>query len=108
MLSIRGVLETLVLAVVEDQPLHGYGIAARLEELGAGEVQGGTLYPVLKKLSNAGWIEADWSMGDHGPAKKIYRLTDEGVVALREQRSSWAQTRDMVDSILAIESEVAR
>lgn len=106
MLSIRGVLETLVLAVVEDQPLHGYGIAARLEELGAGEVQGGTLYPVLKKLSNAGWIEADWSMGDHGPAKKIYQLTDEGVVALREQRSSWAQTRDMVDSILAIESGV--
>ena len=95
-----------MLAVVEDQPLHGYGIAARLEELGAGEVQGGTLYPVLKKLSNAGWIEADWSMGDHGPAKKIYRLTDEGVVALREQRSSWAQTRDMVDSILAIESGV--
>ena len=88
MLSIRGVLETLVLAVVEDQPLDDYGIAARLEELGAGEVQGGTLYPVLKKLSNAGWIEADWSMGDHGPAKKIYRLTDDGVVALDEQRGS--------------------
>ena len=106
MLSIRGVLETLVLAVVEQEPLHGYGIAARLEEMGAGEVQGGTLYPVLKKLSTAGWIEADWSMGDHGPAKKIYRLTSEGKAALGEQRGDWAETRDVVDSILAVESGV--
>lgn len=106
MLSIRGVLETLVLAVVEQEPLHGYGISARLEEMGAGEVQGGTLYPVLKKLSNARLIEADWSMGDSGPAKKVYRLTKEGKAALREQRGDWVETRDVVDSILATESGV--
>lgn len=107
MLSIRGVLETLVLAVVEHEPLHGYGIAARLEELGAGEVQGGTLYPILKKLSTGGLIEADWNIGDSGPAKKVYRLTPDGTSALSEQRVAWSATRDIVDSILAVESGVS-
>lgn len=106
MLSIRGVLETLVLAVVEQEPLHGYGIASRLNGLGAGEIQGGTLYPVLKKLSNAGWIEADWSVGDHGPAKKIYKITTAGEAALVEHRAGWRETRDVVDSILALRSVV--
>ena len=104
MIPIRGVLDSLVLAVLADAPAHGYAISARLEELGAGEIAGGTLYPVLKKLDKAGFINADWELGESGPARKVYLLTKEGKAHLAEQRTAWQQTRAMVDQILLNES----
>ncbi len=97
-----------MLAVLLEEPAHGYAISGRLEELGAGEVAGGTLYPVLKKLKTAGHIAAEWEIGESGPARKVYELTAEGRAHLIEQQDDWRQTKTVVDRILLAQGAKVR
>ncbi len=90
----------LVLAVLDNESLHGYGIAARLEEAGAGTVAGGTLYPVLKRLLAGGLVNAEWETGGHGPARKVYSLTPSGRGDLARHRQEWLRTHQAVSRVL--------
>lgn len=95
-------LESLVLGVLQDEPLHGYEIAKRIKQLSATalSVGEGQLYPALHKLERDGYIEAEWVPQEGKPPRKVYRLTEEGNGALVEHRREWARFADGVAAIL--------
>ena len=86
---LRGVLDLCVLAVLDDGPTYGYAIAARLEELGIGQPKGGTLYPLLGRLEQAGHVTSQWQPGEGGPGRKYFLLTPDGRAHLRAQARAW-------------------
>jgi PadR family transcriptional regulator PadR len=87
----RGVLDLCVLSILSGQELHGYAIASLLEQAGLGAVKGGTLYPLLARMLAAGYIDARWEPGEHGPGRKYYELTPAGRELLREQGLAWEE-----------------
>lgn len=87
---LRGVLGVCVLRVLEDGPTYGYAIAGRLQEAGLGAVKGGTLYPLLGRLEEAGWVEVEWRPGQGGPGRKFYALTASGRAEAQHQAERWS------------------
>lgn len=75
---VRASLELAVLGCLLDAPLHGYGIAQQLEQRGFGRLKGGSLYPVLSHLEQAGHVETAWEQGAVGPGRKNYSITKAG------------------------------
>ncbi|PWR05057.1 PadR family transcriptional regulator [Micromonospora acroterricola] len=86
---LRGVLDICVLALLRERESYGYQLAQALDAAGVGPIQGGTLYPVLLRLQRTGLVTARWREGSAGPARKYYRLTDDGHAALRQGGSDW-------------------
>ena len=80
-----------VLALLARRESYGYQLAQSLDEAGIGPIQGGTLYPVLLRLQRTGLVVAHWREGAAGPARKYYRITDEGRVALDHGGRDWRQ-----------------
>jgi PadR family transcriptional regulator PadR len=86
---LRGALGVCVLHVVSHGATYGYAIASALSEAGFGTVKGGTLYPLLARLEEAGHLDVDWRAGDGGPGRKFYTLTPSGAAHAAEQRDAW-------------------
>ena len=86
---VRAAMGTALLAVLNEEPLHGYAIAERLAERGLGRPKGGSLYPLLNSLEQQGAVEASWSQGDSGPGRRTYRLTGAGRERLSREREDW-------------------
>jgi PadR family transcriptional regulator PadR len=86
---LRGVLDLCVLALVLGRESYGYEITRSLVGSGLGPIQGGTLYPILTRLRHGGLIAARWRGGESGPARKYYRITPAGEVALRAAVADW-------------------
>jgi transcriptional regulator len=99
----QGTIDLLVLKAVALGPLHGYGIAQRLQQLSRDviQVQQGTLYPALHRLENRGWLAAEWKESDTGREAKFYRLTRKGRAQLTTEQASWERLSDAVGLILA-------
>jgi PadR family transcriptional regulator, regulatory protein PadR len=98
---LRGVLGVCVLRILLEGPSYGYAITRRLADAGLGSVKGGTLYPLLGRLEEAGHLEVEWRAGEGGPGRKFYALTDRGRVHAGEQATRWADftttTRRLTD-----------
>ena len=75
---VRAALEPAILGALTAGPLHGYGIAQTLAARGFGTLRGGSLYPVLARLEEAGHVSTRWVEGKGGPGRKDYALTDAG------------------------------
>ena len=103
----QGTLDLLILKVVALAPLHGYGIAQRLQQLSrdAVQVQQGSLYPALHRLENRGLLSATWKMSDTGREAKFYSLTRKGRTELGSEEASWRRLTDAVGLILAAEGD---
>lgn len=86
---VRAALPAAVLAALEDEPQHGYGIAVAVERRGFGRPRGGSLYPLLGGLEDEGLIAASWAEGSGGPRRRVYHLTIAGRRRLQEDRSRW-------------------
>jgi transcriptional regulator len=99
----QGTLDLLILKVVAPGPLHGYGIAQRLQQLSRDvvQVQQGSLYPALHRLENRGLLEAEWTQSDTGREAKFYRLTRKGREALGDEEASWRRLTEAIGLILA-------
>lgn len=99
----QGTLDLLILKVVAPGPLHGYGIAQRLQQLSRDvvQVQQGSLYPALHRLENRGLLEAEWTQSDTGRDAKFYRLTRKGHQALGDEEASWRRLTEAIGLILA-------
>nr|WP_245188172.1 PadR family transcriptional regulator [Frateuria flava] len=99
-----GTVSLVLLAVLEQsrQPLYGYQIAKRLEELGEGVLAGkqSALYPVLRNLEAAGLLASEVEPSVSGPPRRYYRVTPAGREVLREWVAAWNATRDSVDKVL--------
>lgn len=96
-----------MLASVSTDPAYGYVIAKRLEESGVGIVKGGTLYPILGRLTEAGLLQSEWREGSSGPARRYYELTLAGAARLREVRAEWVVQRSVIDDSLQTGDGVA-
>ncbi len=97
---LRGVLDLCVLGALATGEGHGYGLIQRLEAAGVGRIKGGTLYPVLARLEHAGLVAADWRLGEHGPGRKYYVLTEAGEDVLASQGRAWRAFTDSTRSLL--------
>ncbi len=98
----QGTLDLLILKVVAPGPLHGYGIARRLQQVSRDvvQVQQGTLYPALHRLENRKLLASEWRMSETGREAKFYRLTRAGRAHLEQETASWQRLADAVALIL--------
>ncbi|MEV5824354.1 PadR family transcriptional regulator [Spirillospora sp. NPDC052242] len=98
---LKGVLDLLVLATLTGGESYGYEIAKRLADAGLGQIKGGTLYPVLNRLEEAGLVSAEFRVADRGPGRRYYHLTDDGRATLAEQSRLWLAFDESVRAVLA-------
>lgn len=96
---VRGVLSVCTLRILADGPTYGYAIAADLARAGLGTVKGGTLYPLLGRFEEAGWVEVEWRAGEGGPGRKFYVLTAAGQAEARRQATRWAEFSTTVSAL---------
>jgi PadR family transcriptional regulator PadR len=106
----QGTLDLLILKAVAFEPVHGYGIAQRLEQVSRGVVQvpEGSLYPALHRLENRGFLAADWKKTETGREAKFYKLTRKGRKQLEAETASWQQLIEAVSLILGMADGGAR
>jgi len=99
--ALKGHLDGLLLAVLENGPRHGYAIieAVRTGSGGTFDLQTGTVYPALHRLERAGFIESRWHVIG-GRRRREYELTASGRRALRDERAVWAEFAGAVSSLL--------
>ena len=104
----QGTLALMVLKTLEVLgPLHGYGIARRIEQISgdALRVNQGTLYPVLLKLEQEGSIASDWGASENNRKARFYRLTPDGRKQLRAETVGWEQTAAIIGKFFAVKPE---
>jgi len=102
-MQISGSLLGLILSVLDDAPLHGYGIAREIERRSAEALSfgEGTLYPALRNLEQDGFVQARWdTSAERGPARKVYDITPEGRLELTRIRTDWSQYSHSIDRVL--------
>ncbi len=102
---VKGTLDMLILKALEVSPMHGWGVADRIEILSRGvfRLQTGTLYPALHRLLRKGWIAAGWRTTEHARRARYYTLTASGRRKLKAERDSWERATAAVKHILDAE-----
>lgn len=100
---LQGTLEMLVLKTLLLQPMHGWGIAQRVEQMSRGvfAVQQGSLYPALQRMKRRGWIRAEWRTTEHNRRARYYELTAAGLRQLDVERATWERTSAAVNWVMA-------
>lgn len=90
---LQGTLDMLILKVLQRGPMHGFGIAQRIEQLSDAllSVGEGSLYPALYRLQQQGWIESEWGASENNRRAKYYTLTKTGRRQLETEATSWEQ-----------------
>lgn len=101
---VRAALDLAVLASLTEGRLHGYAIAQALAANGFGLLKGGSLYPVLGRLEEAGHVEAAWVEGQGGPGRREYELTAAGRDRLDREITSW---RELTETLTTMTTEGA-
>lgn len=104
----QGTLALMVLKTLDVLgPLHGYGIARRIEQISGDllTVNQGTLYPVLLKLEQEGSITSDWRASENNRRARFYRLTRNGRKQLQTEMRDWEQTAEIIGRFFAAKAE---
>ena len=98
----QGTLDLLILKALALEPLHGYAIAQRLQQISRDVVRvpQGTLYPALHRLENRRLLSAEWKRSDTGRDAKFYKLTRQGRTFMKEETASWHRLAAAVGLIL--------
>jgi len=105
---LQGTLDLMVLKTIETMgPLHGYGIARRIEEVSGSEVSGGglrlnqgTIHPALERLLRRGWINAEWGVSASGRRARFYALTPIGREGMAWETENWEWMAGMMARFL--------
>ena len=98
-----GTLDLMVLKTLAGMgPLHGYGIARRIEQAAAGALalNQGTIYPALLRLEQKGWITSDWGTSENNRRARFYDLTAAGRKQLEAEASEWALLSSTINAML--------
>jgi PadR family transcriptional regulator PadR len=104
---LQGTLDLLVLKTLETMgPMHGWGIARRLEQVSENMLQlnQGTVYPALLRLEQAGWIRSDWGMSENNRRARFYELTAAGRRRLRTEERNWDRMSAVIARVLRAET----
>jgi PadR family transcriptional regulator, regulatory protein PadR len=101
---LQGTLDLLILKILEKEPMHGYGIASRIERVSEEllRVEEGSLYPALHRIEQAGWIRSEWKLSENGRQAKFYRLTRPGLKQLLAEEERWESLTRGVSRILRL------
>jgi len=105
---LQGTLALMILKTLETMgPLHGYGIARRIEQTSGDllSLNYGTLYPALLKLEQEGYIASEWGVSDNNRRAKYYRLTRAGRKQVQRETREWEQTTAILARFLAGEEK---
>ena len=99
---LQGTLDLLILRTIAHEPLHGWGIAKRIQQASGDvlNVQQGSLYPALHRLDQQGWIKAEWKDTELGRSAKFYSLTRDGKRQLENETASWNRLSGAVNLLL--------
>jgi transcriptional regulator len=99
---LQGTLDLLILTTIAREPLHGWGIAKRIQSLSDDvlAVGQGSLYPALHRLEQQGWIAAEWKESDLGRTAKFYALTREGRKQLARELATWDRLSSAVRLVI--------
>ena len=102
--DLQGALDLLVLRTLVREPMHGYGLVRRIQQVtdGALIVEEGSLYPALHRMEIAGWIKADWKMTEAGRRAKFYSLTIAGKKQLAAEEENWTRVTSAVEKVLKL------
>ena len=98
-----GALDLMVLKTLEGMgPLHGYGIARRIEQIAEGSLalNQGTIYPALLRLEQKGWISSEWGMSENNRRARFYAITRAGKKQLSIEADLWSRTVAMMSRLL--------
>jgi len=98
----RGTLEMLLLRILADEPTYGYELLSRLSKRSEGRfhIKEGTLYPVLYRLEDAGFVEPEWDQPARGVPRKVYQLTRSGEEHLEELTEAWGSFVAAIEAVL--------
>jgi PadR family transcriptional regulator PadR len=102
---LQGTLDLMVLKTLEALgPLHGYGIARRIEQVSEGmlELNQGTIYAALLRLIHKGWISAEWGASENNRKAKFYSITKSGRKQLKSEAESWEQLSNLMGRFLRL------
>jgi len=101
---LRGTLDLLILKTLTLEPMHGWGISARIQQVSKGllDVNQGSLYPALQRLEQRGWIDSDWKTTENNRRAKYYRLSTAGKRAVGTETASWRRYVEAVELIIDI------
>jgi PadR family transcriptional regulator, regulatory protein PadR len=99
---VQGTLDMLILKTLGLEPMHGYGIGLRIQQISKGvfQVNPGSLFPAFRRLERAGWIESEWRATENNRRAKYYLLTDRGRRKLKSETQEWGRQTQAIARIL--------
>ena len=103
---IQGTLDMLILKTLSLQPMHGFGISRRIEQISRGvfKVNPGSLLTALQRLERAGWLDAEWRQTENSRRAKFYELTRSGRQQLEAETADWTRRVSAVARLLKAEA----
>jgi PadR family transcriptional regulator PadR len=102
---IQGTLDMLILKTLSLEPLHGFGIARRIEQISRGvfKVNPGSLLTALQRLERSGWLDAEWRQTENSRRARIYTLTRAGKKQLENETADWSRRASAIARLLKAE-----
>jgi PadR family transcriptional regulator len=102
---IQGTLDMLILKTLSLEPMHGFGIARRVEQISRGvfKVNPGSLLTALQRLERAGWLDAEWRQTENSRRAKIYSLTRAGKMQLEREAADWNRRAGAIARLMKAE-----
>lgn len=99
---LQGTLDLLILRTLSLEPMHGWGVAQRIQQVSKDALQigQGSLYPALYRLEYKGWIKAEWGNSENNRRAKFYRLTASGRKQLERELETWDRLSDAIGLVL--------
>jgi transcriptional regulator len=100
---VYGTLDMLILKSLQHEPMHGLGIANRIQQMSDEvlRVEQGSLYPALYRLEARGWIAAEWGVSENNRKARFYKLTATGRKQLSAEKDHWARLTTAINLVLA-------
>jgi transcriptional regulator len=101
---LQGTLEMLVLKALSLEPMHGWGIGQRIDQLSKDvfRVPQGSLYPALQRMLRKGWIKSEWRISENNRRARYYLLTRAGRRQLESETATWDRVSSAIDGILRV------
>lgn len=99
---LQGTLDLLILRTLDPEPMHGFGISQRIQQISREvfQVNQGSLYPALHRLEVKGYVESSWGTTENNRKAKYYRLTRAGKKQLTEEKKQWRELSGAIELIL--------
>ena len=99
---VQGTLDLLILKTLALEPMHGYGVALRIEQISKGifRVNAGSLFTAFNRLERLGWVKTEWSATENNRRAKYYSITAAGTKALHKETQQWERKLSGIARIL--------